>query len=304
MENHYKHIQFQWYSKGIKTIKPSGMISLEQFINSIRSPKPEMIEAFKAIEKAAKENNKQEKDRIKTESLFFTTPSVIVDPIRNYDSVKLFNPFIVAEYDAVEYAEELRDYIFEKFPSCIAGFTSPSRTGAKFLFHTETPTSIQHYKELFFGLAADLDKFSGLDMSNERCTQPLFNSWDTNIRFRENAVKSTKKGFKTNAFVPSDIDIEIPESCTEEEKEKCFNLIGYLIDRIEDSGHNQVISTAFTASGFCAFYGIDTDYMWDLLEDKIRSNSYLSKGSDGYVKSARTLFNKGLNFPTPLKKKE
>lgn len=301
---HYSQIKFPYYQNGIKTIKPSGLISLEQFINAIRSPKPEMQEAFKLIEKASKEGNKAEKDRLKTEKLFFTTPSVIVDPIRNYDSIKSFLPFIVAEYDNVKYAEELRDYIFDKFPSCIFAFVSPSKSGAKFIFYVETPTSISHYKELFFGLAADLDKFTGLDMSNERSTQPLFNSWDENARYREDAIPSAKRGFKTNAFIPSDIEIEVAGNCTEEEKEKCFSLIGYLFDRIEDSGHNQVISSSFSASGLCSYYGIDADEMWDLIEDKIRSNSYLSKGTDGYLKSARTLFNKGLNFPAPLKNKE
>jgi len=118
-------------------------------------------------------------------------------------------------------------------------------------------------------------------------------------------VGSVVKGYKTNAVKPIDInDIELPEEVSEEDVEQCLNLIGFLIDRIESSGHNQVVSTAFTASGFCAFYGIDTDEMWNLIEDKIRSNSYLSKGTDGYITTAKTMFNKGLNFPTALKKKE
>jgi hypothetical protein len=44
--------------------------------------------------------------------------------------------------------------------------------------------------------------------------------------------------------------------------------------------------------------------MWDLIEDRIRDNDYLSKGTDNYLKTAKTMFNRGLGFPTALKKKE
>jgi len=36
----------------------------------------------------------------------------------------------------------------------------------------------------------------------------------------------------------------------------------------------------------------------------IRNNPYLMKGTEGYLKTATTMFNKGLNFPTPLRKKD
>jgi hypothetical protein len=298
---HYLDIQFNWYKNGIKNIKPDGLISLRQFINAVMNPKEEMKQAFREIEKAAKEGNKQLKGQLKTDKLFFTTPSVIVNPIRNYESIEKFNPIIVMEYDAIEYAAELRDYIFEKQKSCIFAFLSPSKTGAKFLFLSETPKDIDDYKSLFCGLAYELDKFKGLDMSNLRVTQPLFNSWDENAKFREGAVPSTKRGYKTNSFIPFDGEISYPENVSEEDKQECFNMISHLIERIEDSGHNQVISTAFLSGGLCSFYGID---LWDLLEEKIRENEYLSKGTEGYLKSARTMYNKGQLNPTALRRND
>lgn len=303
--SNYLDLSFQWYKNGIKTIKPSGNITLRQLINSIISPKPEMIESFKLIQEAGARGDKAEKDRLKAERLFFTTPSAIFDPIRNYESIKEFRPFGIFEYDNIDHCEELRDYIFEKRKDCIFAFSSPSKTGCKFVFlFGETPTSIEHYKQLWFGIAHDLDKFINLDLSNERCTQPLYNSYDPNAKFRGDAVGSVVRGYKENSFVPFVGEIEIPEDVSEEDVEQCFNLISHLIDRIVDSGHNQVVSSSFTASGLCAYYGINTDEMWSLIEDKIRSNDYLSKGVEGYLKTAQTMFNKGLNFPTALKKKE
>lgn len=298
----YLDLQFQWYTKGIKTVKPSGVITLRQLINTIISPKPDMLEAFKLIQEAGKRGDKEEKDKLKAEKLFFTTPSAVFDPIRNYDSIKHFLPIGVYEYDDIPHAEELRDYIFEKRKDCIFAFNSPSSTGCKFVFlFGETPKSIEHYKQLWFGIAYDLDKFKNLDMSNERCTQALYNSYDPNAKFREDAIGSVKRGYKVNAAKVVEIgDIDLPEEVSEEDTKQCFHLVGFLIDRIEDQGHNQVISTSFLAAGLCAYYGIPQDDMWEFLEDKIRDNNYLAKGTQGYLTSARTMFNRGLNFPKQL----
>ena len=268
----YMDLKFQWYTRGIKTIRPNGFITLRQLINSIISPKPEMIEAFKLIQEAGAKGNKAEKDRLKAEKLFFTTPSAIFDPIRNYESIKAFLPLGIFEFDDIPYCEELRDYIFEKRKDCIFAFCSPSFTGCKFIFlFGETPKNIQHYKELWFGIAHDLDKFKNLDMSNERCTQPLYNSYDPNAKFREDAVGSVVRGYKENSFTPFVGEIVIPENISEEDIESCNNLISHLIERIEDSGHNQVLSTSFTAGGLSAYYGIE---LWNLLEDKISISTY------------------------------
>lgn len=302
--SYYMDLTFQWFSKGIKTIKPSGYITLKQLIDSIISPKPEMIESFKLIQEAGTRGDKAEKDRLKAERLFFTTPSAIFDPIRNYESVKEFRPLAIFEYDDIEFASELRDYIFERRKDCIFAFNSPSGTGTKFIFLIEQPNSIQHYKELWFGIAHDLDKFINLDLSNERLTQPLYNSYDPNAKFRTDAVAFSARGYKTSAFVPFVGEIEIPEEVNDEDVEQCFKLVGHLIDRISDSGHNQVVSTAFLASGISAFHGVDTNEMWDYLEDRIRDNNYLSKGVEGYLTTAKTMYNKGLNFPKQLEKKE
>ena len=300
----YLDLQFQWYNNGIKTIKPSGNITLRQLIQSIIKPKPEMIEAFKLIQEAGARGDKAEKDRLKAEKLFFTTPSAIFNPIRNYESIISFLPLGVYEYDNISNCEELRDYIFEKRKDCIFAFSSPSKTGCKFIFlFSETPTSIEHYKALWFGIAHDLDKFINLDLSNERCTQPLYNSFDPDAKFREDAVGYTVKGYKENSFVPFVGEIEIPEEVNEEDVEQCFNLISHLIDRIEDSAHNQVLSTAFLSGGLVSFYGINQDEMWNLLEDKIRDNQYMKKGTEGYLTTAKTMFLKGLQNPTPISKK-
>lgn len=301
----YLDLQFQWYSNGIKTIRPSGLISLQQLINAIISPKPEMVEAFKLIQEAGAKGDKEEKNRLKAEKLFFTTPSAIFDPIRNYESIIEFRPLAIFEYDDVEYAEELRDYVFEKRKDCIFAFCSPSFTGCKFIFLLgETPKSIEHYKSLWYGIAYDLDKFKGLDMCNERVTQPLYNSYDPNAKFRKDATGTSVKGYKEGGFTPYVGKIETLENIDEEEVDNAIRLIKHLFDRIDSNAHNTVVSCSFTAGGLTSFYGIDSDDVWNIIEDSIRNHNYIKSNVDGYLKTSLTLFNKGLNFPTPLKKKE
>jgi len=301
----YLDLKFQWYTRGIKNVRPDGFITLSQLINSIISPKPEMIEAFKLIQEAGARGDKEEKNRLKAERLFFTTPSAIFNPIRNYESIESYLPLAVFEYDDVEYCDILRDYVFEKRKDCIFAFNSPSSTGCKFIFLLgETPTSVLHYKSLWYGIAHDLDKFRNLDFCNERLTQPLYNSYDPNAKFREDAVGIIKRGYKDGGFVPHIGEIEVAKDVSEEDVEKCFSLVKHLFDRIEENAHNSIVSCSFTAGGLCSFYGIDSDNMWEVIEDSIRNHNYIRTNIDGYLKTSLTLFNKGLNYPTPIKNKK
>lgn len=298
--SNYLDLTFPYFQKGIKTVVPSGEVSLRQFINATINPKPKMKQAFLDIQKAAEVGDLELKDKLKSENLFFTTPSVRLQ-YRNYDSIKEFLPFAVLEYDKIEYAEVLRDYIFDSFQSCIFAFSSPSKTGCKFLFLLEKcPESVEEYKEYYFGIAYHLDKFVGLDISNERCVLPLFNSWDESARFREDAVGSSWRGYKENAFEEPDVEIEPKGEYTEKERKECIKLIENLIDRIEDNGHGQVLSASFIAGGLCSYYGLNE--LFDVLQERIRDNNYLSKGTNGYLKTASQLYNKGLRYPTPLNK--
>ena len=298
-------VSFQWYQNGIKTIKPSGYITLRQLINAIISPKPEMIEAFKLVQEAGARGDKEEKNRLKAERLFFTTPSAIFNPIRNYESIISFTNLAIFEYDDVEYAEELRDYIFEKRKDCIFAFCSPSSTGCKFIFLLgETPKSIEHYKALWYGVAHDLDKFKNLDFCNERVTQPLYNSYDPNAKFRGDAVGLVKRGYKEGSFVPYVGQVDVPDNVDEKEVEDAISLIKHIFDKIDSNAHNSIVSCSFTSGGLVSYYGIDSDDVWNIIEDSIRNHSYIKTNIDGYLKTASTLFNKGLNFPTPIKKKE
>lgn len=298
----YFDLTFPYYQKGIKTVVPSGEVSLKQFIETIKNPKPKMKKAFLDIQKAAEKGDLELKDKLKSENLFFTTPSVKLK-YRNYDSIESFLPFMVLEYDKIDYAEVLRDYIFDSFKSCIFAFLSPSKSGCKFIFLLEkSPKSVEEYKEYYFGIAYHLDKFKGLDISNERCVLPLFNSWDEDAKVRSDAVGSSWRGYKENAFdAEAEIDFEIPENIDSKLEKKVISKINYLIDKIEDNAHPTLVGISFLIGGWCSANFIGEESAFETMNEAIIRNEYMSKNTNGYLTTGKQMFLKGLNHPAEFK---
>lgn len=298
----YLDDKFQWYGNGIKTIKPSGHITLRQFINAVISPKENLLKAFHDIAEAGEKGDKKLKDKLKTKHLFFVTPSVNIKGIRNYDSIENFTQFCVLEYDDIKYSDVLRDYVYEKMKSCIFAFSSPSATGCKFIFRIKIPNSIEEYKELYFGIAYHLDKFKNLDLSNANSVLPLFISLDPNAKYREDAEIWTQRGYKQGSYIPFEGVMEPLEDINEEDRAEVIRTVSTLLNRIEDNGHPQVLSASFLGGGFCASGYMGEDEMWTLIEKLILQNEYLSKNWEGYLKTAKTMFVKGLDAPAYTKR--
>ena len=293
----YLDTKIQWYNNGIYNNIPNGVMTLRQFATNIITPSKKLLNAFERLHKATKENNSLEKDNIKKEDLFFTTPSVIVEGMRRYTDITSFTPFVVAEYDKIEHPEVLRDYIFEKFKSCIFAFCSPSGTGAKFIFRIPKVTCVEEYKEYYWGLAHYLDKFRNLDTANQNCILPLFTSYDPNAKLREDAEEFIERGYKENAF---NYNSSLPEIQGEYNKDfikKSSELIKHLIGNISENGHPQVRSHSLKFGGWVTMYGGDSEKAWEYLKNLIENNEYLSKGTAGYLKTAKLMFNNGLKRP-------
>lgn len=303
MDNFIDSVSFQYYEADIKKIRPKGDITLRQFINATLAPKDTLKETFNRIEEATLAGNKALKAELK-KGLFAVTPCVQVKGARNYEGIKSFNNILVIEYDGINHAEELRDYIFEKFESCIFAFLSPSKSGCKFIFRIKPIYSILEFKEMFFGLAYELDKFINLDMSGANCVLPLFISWDENAKVRENPTEWTQRGYKEGSFVPYEGVFEIPKDINEEDKQEVVDKITYLFNKIEDVGHTQVVRYSALLGGFVASSYISYDEAYDLLMELVENNNYLSKDTNNYKTTAKTMLTRGMSSPILLKRHE
>lgn len=303
----YSQIIFDYYPANIKIAKPLGQTNLQQLFDSIKSPREDIKTAFKKIQEATAKNDLVEKDRLKQQSLYSFTPSVVSDGMgRSYDNIISLNPVMIVEFDKIDFAEELKQYLFNKMTCVMAATLSPSGQGCKLFIRIPQISTISEYKALFCGMAFYLDQIENFDVANFNIILPFFLTWDENILVRpaEKTTEWTTKGSKLNAFKPIEEDFEIPDDINEEDYKEAIDKITYLVNRIEDNGHVQILSTSLVAGGLCASSYVGVSEMEELLHELIANNAYLSKGVSGYCRTASQMLIRGLSAPLLLKRHE
>jgi hypothetical protein len=296
---------FQYYPSNVHIIKALGTLNLRDLLNSIKNPKIQIQNVFLQIQKATEDGDLKLKDKLKSEKLFYFTPSVKTNCLgRGYENVLEYNELMVVEFDKVDFAEELKHYIFNTIKSVIAAFTSPSKKGCKFIVKIPKPKNAEEYKAYFCGLAAYLDKIQGFDKANFNPVLPLFLSWDPDILIRENPSTWTRQGEKIDSFKPL---IELDQSLlkpkgrvTDKEQKYITEKIKRMFNSITDNGHGQVITFSLIVGGhISAGYISSSEAEW-LVENCIEQNSYLSKNTKGYKKTSKQFLQQGMTSPVYL----
>lgn len=298
-------VTFQYFPSQVWKPEPLGSLTLRQFLNSIKNPKDSTLEVFKKIEKAAAEGDLKTKDYLKQNFLYYTNPSIITNGLgRKYEDIVQLNPIMTCEFDKIDYAEELKQFLFERIDSCIAAWLSPSRRGLKLLIRIPAPKSIEEYKEYYCGMAYHLEKYNNFDGVNFNIALPLFISYDENILIREDAKEWTIRGGKMNAFKVLEGEFEVPHDINEEDKEEVKKIIERCFNKIVDSGHPAVVSYSSLLGGYVASQYISYDEAVDFAFELIQNNEYLSKGVKGYQKTSAEMIRRGMNSPVLLKRHE
>lgn len=302
-----QEIKFPCYHGNVKNTIPITEVTLEQFIKGNRNPKPKIKEVFKQIEEATATGNLKLKSELKQNNLVFFTPSVKTDGKgRSYSNIENFTGIGVLDFDGLskEMAVELKHHLFNDFKSCICSWISPSGFGTKALFRIPVVKTVEEFKSVGAGLGTIFEWYTGWDASSvTNPILPLFLSWDPDMLVRdfEEAEEFKLRGFKETLFEPFEGELPDSSSFSEEEINKVIETIRFYIDKIDGNGHPAVCSTSLLAGSFSIFYGID---LLPILEQAIEENSYLSKDTAGYIRTARQMYNRGQNNPQPLKRYE
>jgi len=111
--------KFQYYSANIKAAKPIGSVTLGQFVNAIKNPKPEIAEIYKRIRQAEIDQDLKLKAELK-QSLYSFTPAINVNGRRRYLDIVNFTGLMPLDFDHIEYADEFRDYLLNEYNYIVA----------------------------------------------------------------------------------------------------------------------------------------------------------------------------------------
>lgn len=294
-------ISFQFFPARIYEAKPLGTLTLRQFIESHKEPKESTVEVIEQIKTAAKNNDLKLKDSLKQNNLYSFVPSVILDGNgRSYSNIVGYNPIMLCEFDKIDNAPELKQRLFSNLKSVIAAWISPSGRGLKLLIRIPKPTSIENYKEYYCGLAYYLSRYEGFDGVNFNVCLPLFLSYDRDILIREDAEEWTIRGGKLNSFKPYEGTFEAPEEISEEDNQKVISKITFLIGRIQDNAHTQLLSIATLLGGWCGASCISLEDAEDLICSLIEENDYMRKNVKGYCKTAKEMIRRGIMAPIEM----
>lgn len=305
MDNFLDKVKMDFYPADITKCKPIGEVSIREFIEAHRNPKPAIVELFTQISDASAKGDLKLKNEIK-KGLFYFVPSVKVLNWRNYENIQSYNPVLQVDFDNIQWAEELRDELFNKLSCVICAYVSPSKFGCKLLVRVPECSSIVELKSYIYGLYSYLQVYTGFDPAPKNVILPLYLSMDRDIKWRENATVWDIRGIQKDEFNINFIDLDF-EATDKLSTEDIMNVAKHVKNTIgladkNQVGHSAVISGSMIASGYAAQYtNIDEDKMFDYLTKCIEESEYLQKNLSGYLKTAKTMFQKGLSAPLEYK---
>ena len=301
MINFIDSVSFQFFPAKIWEAQPLGELTLRQFLEVHKTPKQSTVDVIEQIKIAAKNGDLKLKDSLKQNNLYSFIPSVKLDGGgRGLINIVDYNPVMLVEFDKIDHAKELKERLFNNLKSVIAAWISPSGRGLKILVRIRKPRSVEEYKEYFCGLAYYLSQYEGFDGVNYNIVLPTFLSYDREILIREDAEEWTQRGGKINSFKVYEGDFEVPEDIDDEYTQKVINKVTFLINRIEDNGHTQLLSISTLLGGWVGFKLISLEKADALICDLIQSNNYLSKNIKGYCKTAMEMIRRGALSPIPM----
>ena len=290
-------IKFQYYPARVKSNKPIGFTTLDYFIKSTKHPKQSVIDIFNRIATAESEGDMKLKSELKQNNLFYFTPAVIVGGLRRYKNIQFFTGLMVLDFDHIDYAEELKKYLFNTYNFIIAAWLSPSKKGIKALVSIPIVVSVDEFKEYYYGICTEMENYEGFDESGQNCVLPLFQSYDSNLLQRNSFETWDIKGEKTNDFNKSIPPVQISPGSDK----SIIKLISSGFNNITDNGHPQLRGLCLAVGGYVSSGYINENEAINHINWNIENHNYLRKGVSGYKKTALWALNLGKNKPLSLK---
>lgn len=296
-----QEVSFFYYPANVHIPTPLGRVTFAQFLKANKEPKDEIVSLFSQIEEATKKGDLELKGKLK-EKLFYFTPCVETDGIgRCYSNIRGFTGLMVLDFDKLDNAPAFKQFLFDNLKCVVAAYLSPSKKGCKFIVRIPKCQTIEEFKSYFYGLGFYMEKYEGFDPSTQNCILPLYLSYDPELLYREDAEVWDIKGEKLDEFKVFEGEIEVLEDVSEEERARVKKIIKGSMDKIVDTAHYIVRSTALCGGGYVASGYYSREEMEDMIIEMIEKNPYCKKNLSGYKKTAKEMIVKGMKSPLYLK---
>lgn len=288
-------IIFNYYDADIKRSIPLGNVTLQYFINAIRSPKIDIKHIFERIRIAEEQGDMATKQELKSK-LYSFTPCVYVQGARKYDNIQHWTGLLVLDFDHLQsdYAVEFKEYLFNEYKFIIATWLSASRHGVRALVKIPQCYSVDEFKQYYAAIERILNCYNGFDKAPKNCILPLFFSYDAEILYRDNPQLWDEKYIEPKPLTIKQYIIDDKSSLVE-------RIIAKKINPIDGNGHPQLRAATYLLGGYCGAGYIDLSDAVNIAHQLIDSNAYLRQKASIYKKTAITMINQGMNEPTYLK---
>jgi len=297
-------IKFQYFSANVTNNKPINYISIDDFVNITRCPKTSTVKVFKDIAEAEIANDFTLKKKLKQNNLHFFTPCVHLLNGRSYKNIIRFTGLAVLDFDHIDNAADFKYFLFNEYEHIIACWLSPSKKGVKALIKIPVVTNTNSFKSYFYGIADEMMMYKGFDPTGQNSVLPLFQSYDPGLFSRIPTITKCwrKKGKRKTAIDCK--PIAKPPIIKPDSKNFYNNTVLKIIDtgfnNIKDNGHPQLRSLCLSVGGYVASNYIDYNTALNQIVYRIKTNNYLNKNINGYVKTAIWSLNQGKNKPLIL----
>jgi hypothetical protein len=293
-------IHFQYYTGGIKSVVPKGIICINRFFDGVKNTKPEMLEMLNKISHASRIGDIDTKNYLKTKLIFFT-PAIVCN-YRNYEKITNFTGIAPLDFDKLEspeYAIDFKRHLFDEHPEVIACWLSSSKKGVRAFVKIPICNSPNEYREYYDALTQCFGVYEGYDAAPKNAVLPLFLSHDPDLLQRDDATLWTKK------YIPPPLPPKVKPILIYDDKktQAIFNNAIKSLNRITHAGHPILRATAYTMGGYVAsgyiseseaeeFFNFQIDMHYYLGADKMKTNTY--------KKTAKEMILKGKKEPLTL----
>ncbi len=309
-QNEYTNesVMFNYFSGNIKFTKALGITTLKEFINAHRHPKKQtldiMIEVHKAVRDGDLALKRQLKHRLNT---FVPTALFKLGGARKYSEIIKFTGLMQLDFDGIESldkAHKLKEYLFTTYQCVVCVYFSPSGKGVKALIRITTPRDKEHFKAIYKTVEAEFEQLGYFDTAVKNIVLPLFLSVDANILSRDfsQAIAWDKEDWtepKRNTSTPTNLTFPTQRYANREQyyHDKTVGLFAKKINAIQDNGHPQVRSACLVLGSRVGAGYITQGEAQNLIDYYIENNGYLSKNTEGYIKTGAWCLEQGMSNP-------